>query len=89
MEQAASKEGELLPLHLVHSPCVLRTKPGSTADSGMRAELTTASGLSMGTDQRQQKILTRLQAGMARVSQERGVGPAGCERDGGLPQASP
>ena len=87
MEQAASKEGELLPLYFLDSPWV-RRYTGSTA-AGMRAELTTASGAEHGNGSASAEKTDEAASWHGKSSQELGVGPAGCERDVGLPQASP
>ena len=97
VEQDASKEGELLPLHLTDSPGVRARSKGQRRVSAWEADMGSAPRQSL-CDRitRQQKWVTRLHAGGGSGSQELGVGPAGCERigadharDGGLPQASP
>ena len=75
VEQDASKEGELLPLHLTDSPGVRRTKTGSTVDSGTHNSH--GNGTRGEFSRRQQKPWTRLHAGEESVSQDLGLGAVG------------
>ena len=63
VEQDASKEGELLPLHLTDSPGVRARSQGQRRMSAWDADMGSAPMQSLRPDHCQQKCLTRLHAG--------------------------